>query len=307
MTHHNVSINRIVKATMPNNTELLDIIRKYSPLCLCLQEIHLGGKTLTPPKGYTAFSSHSTARLGAAIFISNNVPFRNFPLRTNAQAVAARIFLSKMYTICSIYIPPSEPLEKTELISLIEQLPRPFLLLGDFNSRHHLWGDVRSTFLAGTIISVMNDCEVDLLNNGSHTHYHIQTDTFSSIDLSLCSSDAILDFSFQVLGVEDLMPYSSDHYPIMLTLKRGEPLPSLPPRWNIRRANWDGYTSQTDISLLPDDFLGIEEALLFIQEKIISAASLNIPLSHGRPHKISTPWWSSECAWATQNKQRASR
>jgi ribonuclease HI len=292
---------------MQKYSELLELLKIFSPCCACLQEIHIGEKAFNPPKGYSAFTSRSLNRLGSAIIVSNSVPFMFHSLRTGMQAVAVRIFLDRMYTVCSVYIPPSEPVEKTELMDLVDQLPRPFLLMGDFNSRHPLWGDCCSTFLAGTIISTMSDCDIECINDGSYTHYHIQTDTFSSIDLALCSSDAMLDFSFEVLGRDEILPFSSDHYPILLTLKRGESLPSLPPCWNIKKADWDRYTSLTEILVLPDNFPEIEEALNFIREQIVSAASISIPLSHGRPHKISTPWWSSECAWAVHNKQRASR
>jgi exonuclease III len=116
--------------------ELQRLIKLYTPVCICLQEVHLGERPFKPPRGYTGFTSHSTQRLGSAILISSDVPSAPLSLRTVTQAVATRIFLGSFYTVCSIYIPPSEPVSKEELSRLIAQLPRPFLLLGDFNSRH---------------------------------------------------------------------------------------------------------------------------------------------------------------------------
>ena len=31
--------------------------------------------------------------------------------------------------------------EKNDTLNLLQQLPEPFLLLGDMNARHHLWGE----------------------------------------------------------------------------------------------------------------------------------------------------------------------
>ena len=36
--------------------------------------------------------------------------------------------------ICSLYLPPHCKFSKHDLENLINQLPRPYLLLGDFNS-----------------------------------------------------------------------------------------------------------------------------------------------------------------------------
>ena len=55
---------------------------------------------------------------------------------------------------------------------------------------------------------------ISLLNDGRPTHYHVQTDTYSTIDLSICSSDCLLDFTYDV--VDSL--HDSDHYPINIAI-----------------------------------------------------------------------------------------
>ena len=49
------------------------------------------------------------------------------------QAIAARVTLNKVIIFCSIYMPPADHVAKTDLINITEQLPSPFVLLGDFN------------------------------------------------------------------------------------------------------------------------------------------------------------------------------
>jgi ribonuclease HI len=153
----------------------------------------------------------------------------------------------------------------------------------------------------------MDDGDVECLNDGCHTHYHIQTDTYSCIDLSLCSSDAMLDFKFKVLDPDDILPYSSDHYPILLTKCQGQPPSSLPSRWNIRKADWGAYMDLTEISSSPEEFMGVEEALLYLQDAIYLAASNSIPKINGNHNKISSPWWTCECSEAVKRKRNASR
>ena len=57
---------------------------------------------------------------------------------TPLQAVAARVMLNKVVTFCSIYLPPSD---HVDVINLIEQLPSPFVLWGDFNGHSPVWGN----------------------------------------------------------------------------------------------------------------------------------------------------------------------
>ena len=47
---------------------------------------------------------------------------------------------SKFNCICSVYIPPSFPLYSQHLDNLLQQLPSPYILLGDFNGHNILWG-----------------------------------------------------------------------------------------------------------------------------------------------------------------------
>ncbi len=51
------------------------------------------------------------------------------------------------------------------------------------------------------------------------TSFHIQTGTFTAIDVAFSSPNVILDFNWRMLP--DL--HGSDHFPIILTSAEGEP------------------------------------------------------------------------------------
>ena len=107
------------------------------------------------------------------------------PLRTPLHAVAARVHARKSYTICSLYLTPGQPVTKDALADLLHQLPPPLLLLGDFNIRHPLWGDMVTSPSAGMLLSIMADFSLGCLNTGDPTHFHSSTSSYSCIDLSL--------------------------------------------------------------------------------------------------------------------------
>lgn len=85
-----------------------------------------------------------TSSGGVAIILDKSIASQHLPLQTALEAVAVRALLfNKLVSICSLYIPPHYHLQRHEFQLLIDQLPEPYLLLGDFNAYSDLWGDSR--------------------------------------------------------------------------------------------------------------------------------------------------------------------
>ena len=78
---------------------------------------------------------------GVALLIHQNILSSHIDLDTNLQAVAARITLGKTVTVCSMF-PSAVPVRGADLYHLFRQLPRPFIVLGDFNGHNPFWGSV---------------------------------------------------------------------------------------------------------------------------------------------------------------------
>ena len=78
---------------------------------------------------------------GDITFIRENVPLHLIDLQMNLEAVAVRLRASKIITVCNLYITPEEVIAVRQLENLVKQLPKHFIIVGDFNARHPLWGD----------------------------------------------------------------------------------------------------------------------------------------------------------------------
>ena len=89
------------------------------------------------------------------VIINNNIPHSEITLNTNIRAVTISATLNKTITVCSAYIPPNEELKESELNNLIE-LPRPFIIMGDFNSHNEIWGIKKTDKKAKVIESLLN-------------------------------------------------------------------------------------------------------------------------------------------------------
>ena len=147
----------------------------------------LGDSSPSAPPGYRALYSTPLDGQGhhggTAIFIRADIPFVPFQLRSQLQVVAVRVFLNRFYTICNIYLPPRVPVERLDLDVLVDDLPSPFLLLGDFNGRHPLWDDGATNPRGVLLASFIGGEGLEFLNLGKVTHFHSQTGTLISIDL----------------------------------------------------------------------------------------------------------------------------
>ena len=116
----------------------------YKPAVIGLQETLLTNLKTPSMTGFsflTKSSPNNTATGGVALLVNNAHLFSKVQLNTPLQAVAARVTLNKVITFCSIYLPPSDYVSKADVTNLIEQLPSPFVLLGDFNGHSPFWGN----------------------------------------------------------------------------------------------------------------------------------------------------------------------
>ena len=134
--------------------ELKNIIQEYNPCCLCLQETRQCNRQLNPPSGYKIVqpplntsnlpnNDDAPQKRGVALLIRKNINYRNITLSipNNIEAIAAQIYAGKYYTVCSMYLSPSTSIEKRDVLNVLEQLPKPYLVLGDMNARHTSWGE----------------------------------------------------------------------------------------------------------------------------------------------------------------------
>ncbi|GFT01389.1 RNase H domain-containing protein [Trichonephila clavipes] len=62
----------------------------------------------------------------------------------DTSAVAVRIHSTSLITVCCLYLPPNTVIHQHDLNNLVDQLPAPFVILGDFNGHSTLWGSVKT-------------------------------------------------------------------------------------------------------------------------------------------------------------------
>ena len=119
--------------------------------------------------------------------MNNRAPHSIIPLNTTLQAMAVSVTLHRVITFCSIYIPPNLNLITNELDNIVQQLPTPFVLLGDFNAHNILWGSNYISDRAHKIEDFISRHDLCLYNTKSPTYLHPGPGTYTCIDLTICS------------------------------------------------------------------------------------------------------------------------
>lgn len=225
--------------------------------------------------------------------LPREVPCVQVSLSTSLEAVAVRFMLHKALTVCSLYLPPSFTLKSSDFNSFLDQLPEPFLLMGDFNCHNPLWGSTRRDIRGKIIESVLFSRTLCLFNTGEPTFFSCQHLSSSCIDLSIGTATLFPNFSWHVHP----NPYGSDHFPIIL--KCTAPSCSLmtrSPRWKVDQADWAMFESASEIN--PETLVGLDvnDACKCLTASIIEAAHKAIPQSSTRLPAKPKPWWTKECS-----------
>ena len=280
------------------------LIHEYSPICISLQETMLGNSTIPCPKEYISYHSSQDQSIGshggALIYMRHDTPHSQFQLQTPLQAVAVQIYLQRKYTICSIYLPPDRVFPEDDFRLLISQLPKPFLILGDMNGRNPLWGDLVNNQRGNRLCSIIENESLVVLNTGEPTHFHVQTGTLSSIDLSICDGSSVIDFNWRVIDDR----HTSDHFPIIINMSQSPPDPRMP-RWNLEKARWNEFKDLCLIEAEVDEFPSIDDAIDLLNVTFYSAGLQSIPRTSGSFKRKPVPWWNKECGQAHRTMRAA--
>ena len=218
-------------------------------------------------------------------------------LKTDLQAVAVSVTLEKEITLCSIYIPPSFALRPIHLNSLLQQLPSPFILLGDFNGHNVLWGSKDNDPRGDLIEDFITQNDICLMNDKSNTFLDSGKGTFSALDLSICHPSLYLDYEWSVC--ED--QHGSDHFPIVFeSIKTLEEDHN--PKWKLNKANWDLFHTLRDESLTTTSLSDSTDCIADFTSSLIDISEKCIPKTSTNPKK-SNPWYNDDCKEAIKQRK----
>lgn len=231
------------------NVDIQRILYDLKPNILCFQETNLKHTQSSQIKDYNGYFKNRVnpgrASGGVAIFTKDNIESEEVYLNTHLEAIAVSIKLQKQICICNIYLPDSTPLTLHDLSQIISQLPKPFVILGDFNSRNTLWGSSYTDNRDKIMERLLERSDLILLNNGKPTRHNPVNGNFSAIDLSIASPSIAPDLEWDTLPSYN----GSDHWPILLKLFSITPKSVPINKWRLKNPNWNLFSTLVDYAL----------------------------------------------------------
>jgi exonuclease III len=191
------------------------------PIAFCFQETNLKPNATSSIRGYKSYLKNHQTNFRASgdieIFVNNLIDSNKIKIQSPLEVIAVSIQLKNPVCRCNIYLPDSTNLLLNDLNHIIKQLPKPFLFLGDFNSRNQIW---RSNNTRGkTIEKFVENEQITLLNTGEYPCHNAAHNSFSVIDLTISNSAFAPKTEWKVLTEYS----SSDHWPISINILNESP------------------------------------------------------------------------------------
>lgn len=205
--------------------ELKQMILELKPQVILIQESHLKPEINFKIKYYNAYRNDYVDGLKASVGVLTLVHENYYSteltqIQTLMQAVNIQVNIneSKQINISNLYIPEHFTLKVDHIESILSQIGNPYIIAGDFNAHHSLWGSTH-TSARGRVIEafILNYNNLTLLNDHQPTHLNLSNGTLSNIDLAFASTPLIPIMNWEV--IQDLN--FSDHFPIRIMINSG--------------------------------------------------------------------------------------
>lgn len=282
--------------------EVMKLIHKYNPSILAVAETWL--KPLSPYslRGFSCVrDDRQDGRAGSALFVSSTIPFSILSLPVHNNNINVVGISVNNISIVSLYISSPDHHSLLYLKNLFETLHSPFIILGDFNYHHSLWGSSTCDTYGNKLVQFFHDYNLIVLNDGRPTRLTSPIQNPSAVDLTICSNNISSLLSWDI----ESLSHGSDHYPIIINSPIKNSNNVLPPllKYNIKNVTPDGWNNfgnllNEKIKMLPvisdHNFLNCYND--FISNLIIVADSSFRIKNPKKYNKKSPPWWDDECS-----------
>nr|XP_037870303.1 uncharacterized protein LOC101744291 isoform X1 [Bombyx mori]XP_037870304.1 uncharacterized protein LOC101744291 isoform X2 [Bombyx mori] len=288
--------------------EIIHIINTFNPFIFSLSETWLKPDFVFKIPGYSCLrEDRADGYGGVCLLIRNSSTFSSFPLPSHSNCFSVIAAIVDGICFVSIYVPHPSLQIFNEIKNLISVLPRPFMILGDFNSHHTSWGSSVSNSYGYELLDILDMYSLCILNSGSPTRLTKPGEVISAIDLSICTPQLASSLSWSTL----CSTYNSDHYPIIISFpckkKDTMCIQNSRLKHKIIDSKWSQYTLLIEEKINNCSEVNVIDNNYF-KAILLESADNVFPKKKPRSNKLSSPpWWDEECTNAIQKRKAAER
>ena len=312
---NNIKIVQWNARSLRNKLETLkQEIQTTKPSIVCIQETFIEEKLMTKLKfkHYNKVHiSRNDKRGGGLLTLVHDsilIVKANANISENGiEYISTDIWINNnnTLTIVNVYIPPTITIDIAELNMLLPT-SNNFLILGDFNAKHHTWNIGAQNHFGNVIFKWILDNNIILLNTKEPTYQCASSGTLSALDLTLSSSTLANKISRWNVG-QDLQ---SDHLPVYTTIcysSEDTNTNTIPrTKWKLRDANWTDYKEHL-LHTAVDFSKNTDELTDVITNALIDTAHASIPKMKQHKYKPMNIWWTQELTDLRKSSRKARR
>jgi hypothetical protein len=210
---------------------------------ILISETHFTDKSYCFLPNYELFqANHSdgTAHGGAAILIKDTIHHYELPKYVEHHMQASSIKITSLpysLNIPAVYYPPRHNLKQIYFQIFLHTLGPKFIAGGDFNTKHTAWGSRLLTTKGRELYRAIHDNNYLTISLGTPTYWHTDANKIPDL-LDFFITNSISENYVSVTGSYDL---SSDHTPIIATIRTSLPLRQPQPRLHNCKTNWEHF------------------------------------------------------------------
>lgn len=265
--------------------ELQNFLQMHKIDIALISETHFTNKTVFKIPHYKVYHiphPDNTAHGGAAVIIRNAVAHHELIHHQSDKIQAASIQVNtnqRPFTVSAIYCPPRHTIAVEEYIAFFESQGSRFVIGGDWNAKHTVWGSRLITPKGRNLLCAITRQNCEHLSTGEPTYW--PTDPNKIPDLldffvlhGITSSYTQIESSFEL---------SSDHSPVIATFSTHVIRTPIRPTLTTKQTNWDSFRTYIEehinLNLRIKDQNELDEATQYFTTLIQEAAWYSTPNS----------------------------
>lgn len=237
---------------------------------LALQEVYVAATDLRLP-GYIGYqsitsctldtcqdapciaSAHPQGRPRCAVYVRRELPHVHINVADVTggalECCAVTVRLRGVdTTVASVYVRPGQRWDASMLLQLTAKFGRDYLICGDMNAHHTMWGSSTCSSRGRDLVDVIHQLGLQVLNTGSFTFVRrTARPSCSAIDVTLASEGDRYDWAVEPDS------WGSDHLPIVISPVGGK----IPRRRLCSTIDWRAFRRQLRDVPEDQDFLNL--------------------------------------------------
>lgn len=207
--------------------------------------------------GYESITpSNNNGNSKVVVFIRRELTYVIQPVQPHDdnQYVCLTVKNRKLtFTLVGAYLSPSSPFDTKRLEDIIKASPGPWIITGDFNAHHTIWGSSKVNATGRRLASFFSNHDLLLLNDASPTF--LRGTVYSScLDLTFVSRR----IATRVKWFLDIETHGSDHIPTYLKI---DGMSNTHPSNTLQRIDWTVFKNHLEDACQKGLLSGLQEAI----------------------------------------------